>query len=140
MQKKFRYILVFLILALVAAYAAWKYTFKESESNVSSRKTDITIEAPALVQAFETNEDSANSLYLEKIIQVSGTVGSVSEDSLGYAVYLKDNDALSGVMCSFDRASFDPSRVERGSQVIVKGLCTGYLLDVQLNKCSLARQ
>jgi len=140
MQKKFRYILVFLILALIAAYAAWKYTFKESESNVASRKTDITIEAPALVQAFETNEDSANSLYLEKIIQVSGTVGSVSEDSLGYAVYLKDKNSLSGVMCSFDRASFDPSRVEPGSHVIVKGLCTGYLLDVQLNKCSVARQ
>jgi len=138
MRKMYRYIPVIVLLGFAFAYAAWRYTFRDSESSVAGRKTDITIDASGLVSAFETNEDSANDLYLEKIIRVSGTVGSVSEDSLGYSVYLKENEAGSGVLCSFDRASFEPSRITPGSKVVIKGMCTGYLLDVVLNRCSLA--
>lgn len=138
MSKKIRYILIFLVLALIAAVAVWKYTFKESESNVSSRKTQVTINAPALLQAFETNEDSANLKYRDKIILVSGTVGSVTPDSLGYSVYLKEKDAISGIICSFDKASFDSVKVKPGAQINVKGICMGYLMDVQMNKCNIS--
>jgi hypothetical protein len=138
MSKKIRYILLFLALALIAAVAVWKYTFKESESNVASHKTDVTIDAPLLLQAFETNEDSANLKYQGKVILVSGTVGSISKDTLGYSVYLKEKDAISGIICSFDKASFDSVLVKPGVKIKVKGICMGYLMDVQMNKCNIA--
>jgi hypothetical protein len=138
MSKKIRYILIFLVLALIAAVVVWKYTFKESESNVASHKTEVTIDAPKLLQAFETNEDSANLKYREKVIQVSGTVGSITKDSLGYSVYLKEKDAISGIICSFDKSSFDSVRIQPGAQINVKGICMGYLMDVQMNKCNIA--
>jgi hypothetical protein len=138
MSKRIRYILIFLVLALVAAVAAWKYTFKDSEANVASHKTEVTIDAPKLLQAFETNEDSANLKYRDKVIQVSGTVGSVTRDTLGYSVYLKEKDASSGIVCSFDKSSFDSVRVKPGAQINVKGICMGYLLDVQMNKCNIS--
>jgi|WetSurMetagenome_2_1015567.scaffolds.fasta_scaffold129627_2 hypothetical protein len=140
MSKKVWYILAFLILAFMAAFVAWKYTFKKSETSMASRKTDITIEAALLLQAFETNEDSANARFLDKIVVVTGIVKSVTQDSLGYSVYLKDSDAGSGVMCSFDNAAFDPALVKSGSKASIKGLCTGYLMDVVLNKCSIANK
>ncbi len=121
----------------IAAVAAWKYTFKDSESNVASHKTEVTIDAQSLLQAFEINEDSANMKYRDKVIQVSGTVGSIAQDSLGYTVYLKEKDAISGIVCSFDRSSFDSVRVKPGSQINVKGICMGYLMDVQMNKCNI---
>jgi hypothetical protein len=138
MSKKIRYILIFLVLALIAGVAAWKYTFKISESNVASHKTEVTIDAPRLLQAFETNEDSANMKYRDKVVQVSGTVGSITKDSLGYSVYLKEKDAISGIICSFDKSSFDSVRVKPGAQINVKGICMGYLMDVQMNKCNIA--
>jgi len=138
MSKKIRYIVIFLILALIAAVAAWKYTFKESEASVASHKTEVTIDAPSLLLAFETNEDSANLKYLDKVIMVSGTVGSVVKDSLGYSVYLKEKDAISGILCSFDISNYDSARLKPGSQINVKGLCTGYLMDVIMNKCYIA--
>jgi hypothetical protein len=138
MSKKIRYILIFLALALIAAVAVWKYTFKESESNVDSHKTEVTIDAAKLLQAFETNEDSANQKYRYKVILVSGTVGSVTQDTLGYSVYLKDKDAISGIICSFSKSSFDSLKVKPGAQVNVKGICMGYLMDVQMNKCGIA--
>jgi hypothetical protein len=138
MSKKIRYILIFLVLALIAAVAVWKYTFKESASNVASRKTEVTIEATKLLQAYETNEDSAKIKYGDKVIVVSGTVGSVTADSLGYSVYLKETDAISGIICSFDKSSFDSVKVKPGAQINVKGICIGYLMDVQMNKCNIA--
>lgn len=138
MSKKFRLILIFLILALIAAVAAWKYTFKDSESNVASHKTEVTIDAAKLLEAFETNEDSANLKYQGKVILVSGTVGSISKDTLGYSVYLKEKDAISGIICSFDKASFDSVLVKPGAKINVKGICMGYLMDVQMNKCNIA--
>jgi hypothetical protein len=138
MSKKIRYILIFLVLALIAAVAVWKYTFKDSEANVASHKTEVTIDAPKLLQAFETNEDSAKKEYNDKVILVSGIVGSITRDSLGYSVYLKEKDAISGIVCSFDKSSFDSVRVKPGAQINVKGICIGYLMDVQMNKCSIA--
>jgi hypothetical protein len=138
MSKKIRYILIFLLLAFIAAVFAWKYTFKKSELSVASHKTDITIEANVLLKSFETSEDSANRLYLDKIILVTGLVGSVTRDSVGYSVYLREDTAISGVMCSFDRTAFNPELIKVGSQVTIKGICTGYLMDVILTKCSIS--
>jgi hypothetical protein len=138
MSKKIRYILIFLILALIVAVAAWIYIFKDSESNVDSHKTEVTIDASKLLQAYEMNEDSAKIKYGDKVIQVSGTVGSITKDSLGYSVYLKEKDAISGIVCSFDKSSFDSVRIKPGAQINVKGICMGYLMDVQMNKCNIA--
>ena len=140
MSNKVKYILIFLALGFLAAVIAWKYTFRKSESSVSSKKADLTIEAPALLKAFETNEDSANSLYLDKIVQVSRSVGSITTDSLGYSVYLRNEGEVSGILCSFDKMALNPKQIQVGSRITIKGLCTGYLLDVNLNKCAIVAE
>jgi hypothetical protein len=137
MSKKFRYILVFLILALISAIVVWKYTFRKAEVSMESKKPDFKLEASRLLQEFETNETAANTLYLDKIVVVTGKVASVAEDSVGISVYLKENDALSGIICSFDKTALELSAVDTGLLVSVKGICTGYLMDVVMNKCSL---
>jgi len=138
MSKKLRYVVIFLVLAIIAAGFAWWYTFRETDRNVASYKTDVTIDAASLLQAFETNEDSANIIYREKIILVTGTVGSITQDTTGYSVYLKESDAISGIMCRFDRPDFNPELAAVGSKVGIKGLCNGYLMDVVLDKCTIA--
>jgi hypothetical protein len=137
MKPKYAYFLVFIILALLAVVLVWKYTFRKSEPNVASQKTDVEIQAVKLVEAFETDENAANSLYLDKIITVSGNIESVTEDSLGISVYLKESGAMAGVICSFEKNSIDTSLITKGLQVNIKGICSGYLMDVVLNKCSL---
>jgi hypothetical protein len=137
MKTRYWYLLIFIVLALVVAVWVWKYTFRPAESTVSGQKADAEIAATQLLQSFETNEADANALYLDKILMVSGTVESVTEDSLGISVYLKDSDAMAGIMCSFDKDYRQASALQKGLPVTVKGICTGYLMDVVLNKCSL---
>ncbi len=137
MSNKIRYILVFLVLAFIAAAAAWVYTFRKSDTNVASDKTEVTIGASELLRAYEMNEDSATLKYYDKVILVTGTVSSVSKDTSGFSVYLKEKDAISGVLCRFDISGYDSSRVIPGAQIRVKGICSGYLMDVQMNRCSI---
>ena len=137
MKGKLKYIPAILIVALLGAYIIWRYAFRESGMNVSSEKPDYAVTATGLLQTFETDENAANALYLDKILLVSGTVESVSSDSLGISVYLKEGDAVAGVICSFEKESIDTALIRKGIQVNVKGICTGYLMDVVLNRCSL---
>jgi hypothetical protein len=136
-MSKIRYVVAFLVVAIILAVMAWKYTFRKSETSVSDVKAALRVDSPVLLQAYENNEDSANSLYLDKVITVTGTVAEIMPDSLGYSVYLKESDAISGILCSFDKEAFDPAVIKEGSQIAVKGICSGYLLDVNLNRCAV---
>jgi hypothetical protein len=137
MQNKIRYVIAFVIIAMVIAFMVWKYTFRKTESSVSSQKADVELSAVELLKAFEQDENAANTLYLDKIIQVTGNVESVSEDSVGISVYLKEKDAVSGVICSFEKSAGEIDAVEKGMPVTIKGICAGYLMDVVMNKCYL---
>jgi hypothetical protein len=76
-------------------------------------------------------------LPMHYIVVVTGTISSVSEDSVGISVYLKQRDATSGVICSFDKTTLNRSAVDTGLLVSIKGICTGYLMDVVMNRCAL---
>jgi hypothetical protein len=136
MKTKYRYILILIVIALFAVMF-WKYTFRKSETSVSEQKAEIEMKASELVQDYEMNENAANQKYIGKIILVSGIVNSIDTDSLSISVVLKESSATAGVMCSFDKNNLDVTRIKPGTSVNIKGVCTGYLMDVVMNKCSL---
>lgn len=136
MNNKISIAILFVLVALVGAIIVWKYTFRKSDINVALQKPDVEITASDLLHAFESDENQANALYLDKVLLITGFVESVSEDSVGISVYIKSPDALSGIICGFDKAA-SIELVEKGSVVRIKGICTGYLMDVVMNRCSL---
>ena len=123
------------IIIIVLAVAGWKIVFKPAAISVASQKADISIDAATLLHDFETNEKAANAKYLDKVILVTGTVEYIKTDSAGFTVYLTE-DGVSGVLCSFDRNAVDSKIFRKGEKASVKGICSGYLMDVVLNKCS----
>ena len=135
MRPKYRQIAVTGLIFILIAALAWKYAYRKTEPNVSSKKADYALDASVLVTAFETDENAANELYLNRIISVTGTVESVSEDSIGISVYIKEPDDLSGIICGFELDAEDITGIDKGDQVTIKGVCTGYLMDVVLNHC-----
>jgi len=135
MSSKLRIIVAVMVVAIAAAAVVWKYTFRKSASTVSNRVVEMEVQAADLAAAFETNEDSANASYLGKVVSVTGIVAEVSADSSGVTVYLRAPENLSGVACSFDPAEKDAALLQAGSLVTIRGLCTGYLMDVVLTRC-----
>jgi len=137
MSRKTIIVLLFFCIALIAAAVAWKWVFKKTEISVSSEKSVVEIEAALLVLEFENDEDASNAKYLDKVITVSGIVSSIAVDEQSVMVYLKNEEDVSGVSCSFNKTAYEVKPIKITDHVKIKGLCTGYLMDVQLTKCSL---
>jgi len=138
MSRRFIFILTGILLLIIIIFFVWQRLFRVSETSVASEEPSVEISGSELLNTFQINEDSANSLFLGKVILVSGQVNSIDEDSATFSVYLKGQDDLTGVMCIFNKPVDLTSSVKVGSEARIKGLCSGYLLDVILNKCAMA--
>ena len=100
-------------------------------------KADVAISAPDLFAEFSADEATANTSYLDKVIQVEGTVKEVSQSADGLTkVTLESGDDMFGVICQLDQLSeHKRTDFQTGESVTFKGKCTGMLMDVVLVRC-----
>lgn len=114
------------------------YEFFRTHADLSKVKPDFTLAASDLSSAFENDETAATKKYVDKVVQVTGPVASVemgSDSTIN--VTLRDEDALSGVICSFQGRGIEDVSVKKGDVAVIRGQCSGMLLDVLLNNCAL---
>ena len=137
--KKYAW-LVALVVVAAFAYAYHEYTRKPAD--LSSVRPEAQIDAEALVQLYERDEQQANKLYLGKAIDVTGIVSEISgQKDSAVSVMLGSKDDMHRVSCllSMQQAE-DAGKIKTGSLVSLRGICTGYLLDVELNRCVIVKQ
>jgi hypothetical protein len=97
-----------------------------------SKEEGIKITAVAIFDSFENNEQAANVSFLNKAVEVTGTVTNVKTNQAGNTVvYLKSDDPVFGVNCTFKQT---PEKIIKGERITFKGICTGYLSDVVVNQ------
>jgi len=130
----------------VLALAAGLYGYKEynrRNKDLANVRADMKMNSADLINAFKKNETEANKNFLDKVIQVEGTVKEVIKDEKGYyTLVLGKDDEMSSVRCSMDTVHQQESgSVSKGNGISLKGICTGFnadeLLgsDVILNRC-----
>lgn len=129
-----KYLLIFIALVVVLGGATAYYMYNKKSASIEDLKTDTSIDASALVSAFEEDENAANAEYLEKVIEVSGTVDK-SETADGIqSIYLQTDGGMGTVLCQMEEEITPPVN---GENIKIKGICTGYLMDVVLVKCKV---
>ena len=122
------------LVAIIALFIGL-YMFNLQTKDLSKTKSDIKISATGLQKAFEDNETTANSIYLNKINEVKGIIGSVKEgEDNSLNVNLQTENPLSAVICTF-QTSPDPSGIRPGEEITIRGVCSGFLMDILLNNC-----
>lgn len=107
------------------------YMFNKKNESISSMKTEIKTSASQLLTDFESDEPVANEKYLDKVVEVTGQVSKVESKEASTSVYLDTGNPLSSVICQLE----DPSQnvtYKNDEDITVKGICTGYLMDVVL--------
>lgn len=136
-------LLIVLVLIIVLGFYGYR-EYMRGNKDLQEVAAQVTISAPELIKAFETDSAGANRSYLGKIIAVNGTVKSVEKEEGGATIILGEPGTLSSVRCSMDSAHLDQvAAVKEGQSITVKGACTGFnqdeLLgsDVVLNRCVL---
>jgi hypothetical protein len=140
MNKLFRnFFIITVLVVLVAGLFVWKWVFKEQDKSVISKTADMVVQADVLVRDFEADENKANIKYLNKVLVVNGSIDSKTMNDKEITVVLKNKGDVAGVSCSFDQSTIGPSTFETGKAIRVKGVCTGFLLDVVLVRCALIK-
>lgn len=136
--KKYRWLILLAMLG-VFAYAYREYTRKPADLN--SVRSEANVEATALVQIYERDEQQANKLYLGKAIDVTGVVSELNnQKDTSVNVMLGGKDDMHRVSCLLNINQVERSKhVKTGDKISVRGICTGYLLDVELNRCVIIK-
>ena len=137
MIKKLIWSFLFAAIIIASLYLYREYNRKPA--NLVNTKPAFIVTASNLVNEFEIDEAAANIKYLGKIVQVNGTAASVaySKDTL---VNIMLGDGLHRVGCQFDkRHTAGLEKLQEMHTISIKGICTGYLMDVELNRCVIVK-
>jgi len=126
-MKKLAFIASILILS-AAIYGY--YLYNKPVASVSNQTAALTLNAKELLAAFETDEEAANSAYLDKLILVKGKVSKIAEGEKNHSIYLETSNMMSSIICELE--SGVNHNLKPGDNTSIKGICSGYLMDVVL--------
>ena len=137
MSRPLKLLLGFLLCILVMAGLILLVPFYVPEENLHRQEADLQVAATELYTTYEADEAMGNRRYIDRIIDVTGTIAEITEDENGAAVViLRESDAFSGVLCTLEESERRAAReLAVGQSVTIRGFCTGMLMDVVLNKC-----
>jgi tRNA_anti-like len=142
MKKSFKIALIAVVVLAVGAFSFWKFVWNKEHRTAEDEKPVASLTAAALYTEYETDEAASNAKYLNKTVQVSGSVSEVTKDETGTIVVLLATESMMGVVsCTFSSLDGKPVNVEikEGDQINVKGICSGYTIDVVLEQCAIVK-
>jgi len=133
--KKYILPVVIVLAGLGALYAYKEYSRKPADlTHIAPQEiTDV----PSMVNLYDSNETKANEKFLGKTVEVKGLVSEVInvEDTL-LTVMLGSKEEMHRVSCLLDKEQLvNLKKCKVGQQATIKGICTGFLLDVEMNRC-----
>jgi hypothetical protein len=140
MKTYIKVALFFVTFVALAAILAALYMYNLKKTDMAKAKPDFILTASILQKAFEDDETAASALYINKIVEVSGKIASVkpAENNI-LNISLATESDLSSVICTFS-AIGNPSAFREGDEIVVRGECSGFLMDVLLNNCAVIKQ
>jgi len=139
MKSPGRIILVAALIIVIAGTVIGLYFYNLKPKDLSRSRPDYVITSAVLQQEFESDETTASSRYINKILEVSGEIISAEVSGTGaWNVSLETENDFSKVICTFPDVD-NPAIFKTGEQITIRGECSGFLMDVLLNNCKVIR-
>lgn len=131
--------LIILLLA-VGIYAYREYNRKPAD--LSGLAATERVSASELAALYSTDEESADKKYLGKVVEVSGLVMMMeNEHDTALTIFLGDSMQTGRISCLMDKNYIKKmKKIMTGYPIKIKGICTGYLMDVELNRCVIVKE
>lgn len=138
-MKAKKIIIAIIVLGIVGAIVGYKM-YNKPHVDVAEASADIRISANEILNEFSNDETKANTKYLDKIVAVQGEVSSIKTEKEKGIITLKTNDDFGSILCHLSEASTkNMNDLKVGQNIIVKGICTGFLMDVVLVKSEIIK-
>lgn len=133
-MRRFLYItgIAILIGILVVSFVFIKM-YNKPHTDVYKASPEYVLTAGEIISEFENDEQQANEKYLDKILQIEGVVSSISTYNGNSVITLEAPGSIGAVICTME-----PSQnkkilgLEKGKEINIRGICTGFLMDVML--------
>ncbi|MBS7233844.1 hypothetical protein KHA90_22770 [Flavobacterium psychroterrae] len=130
-RKKIAFVIaILLVLVSSGIYFYYGFLFKEAR-NIASEMPDLSISATKLLDDYNSNPQKADALYLNKTIEITGTVTKQTD-----SVMILENT----VFCLFTQKTKNQLL---NNKITLKGKCIGYdelFQEVKLDQCTLNKQ
>lgn len=131
-----RKLVIFLIIAVLAGIGIGYYFFSKTVPSLVDETPVAVLTADELCSDYEEDETAANTSYLDKVIEVSGTVSSILQDTSGTVLMLGTEAGFYSVSCKLEPGMEPLPGTKEGSNVRLKGMVNGLnLVDVNMNRC-----
>ncbi len=134
MNKKLitRIVIAVVVVGAIGAgvgYMMWTKPHPKAED-----QKGIVITTTALAKEYATDEKAADAKYLDKWIEVTGTVSETEKNQDGgLMVVLQTEDPTAGVQCTMENKDVV---VTKGENVTIKGQCSGNgITGISLTRC-----
>jgi len=133
--------LFLLVGLLVLGGLAWAwYMYQKPHQGVEGVKADFKIDAGTLFVRFQQDENKADSQFLDKVVEVKGRVASIEKTDSTLNVELQAGAGPGGINCNVASAKGDRAGLpKKGEVIMVKGRCSGFLMDVNLVDCVIEK-
>jgi hypothetical protein len=128
-------LLLILLLLLGIAVAVGYYLYNKAPDSTQQMPAVESLRAEELFSRYESDENTANADFLDKVIVVQGAIQAVNQDTSGISLTLQSNSGMFGVVCRMEDKMADPNAFTVHQEIRLKGVCTGYLMDVVLVRC-----
>ncbi len=135
MKNKFKIIFGLLILVMLGLIVMINY-YNKPHVNVKVKAADYELTSQNLLKEYGEDEVKTDKKYSDKIIQIEGEVNKISTHKGASVITLKNKHMESSVICHMQpEENIKSLGFKKGQSVQIRGICTGYLLDVIMVKC-----
>lgn len=143
MKLWLKILIALFLIGVVTAVLVYVFVYNKPHPDYENLKADHTLTAQDLYRKFSTNPGEANTLYLGKMIEISGQLTRIeTTDSLVTAVFVFEEGDFGdmGLRCTMlQKYNEEAKKLKPDGNVRIKGYCTGYNegSDVIMEQCSM---
>lgn len=135
--RNFKILLIGLILIIISLYFIINL-YNKPFIDIEKSNPKIEITALEILNDYQADERLANEKYVDNLIQIKGEVADIKYENGTSVITLKGENDFSNIICRMlPEANLEVLKLKKGAQIMVKGVCTGYLLDVVMVRCVL---
>jgi hypothetical protein len=129
---------IFLLIFLIAGLSIYGILNQLYGGNKTLARAEVSITATGLASSFEGNERFADSLYLYKVISVTGILQQLISDGSGNTIarLAGGRSGKAAIDCHLDsQYRQDELGLRAGDSVTIRGTCAGQWVNIILLQC-----
>lgn len=131
--------LVTIIGFTIVSKQAEKKILKETFETIDNIKPDYILSSGELIKEFMANDTAANKKYVEKVLEVSGPVGSIDIATDSSSTIQFADSTGSYAIFSLEKTQLDKVKmIKTGDNVSVKGVCSGSMFSEILGTTTIS--